>query len=58
MSNEKDSGGLGFLLFIAAMILPIYAAYKDYQLGETVLAILDIVLGIPVGIIRGIMYLM
>lgn len=55
MSNNSDSPLFPILGFAAA-ILPFYAAYKDYQFGEDMLSLMDIII-FPLGIIRGLMHL-
>ncbi len=58
MNNQYNPlyGMLGILASAALVILPLYAAYKDYQFGENMLSLMDIII-FPLGIVRGLMYL-
>lgn len=56
MSDRNNESILPIILTAIGAILPFYAAYKDYQFGEDMLSLMDIIL-FPLGIIRGLMYL-
>lgn len=56
MSDSNENISLSSILVAAGVILPIYAAYKDYQFGEDMLSLMDIII-FPLGIIRGLMHL-
>lgn len=58
MNNQYNPlyGILGILASAASGILPLYAAYKDYQFGEDMLSLMDIII-FPLGIVRGLIYL-
>lgn len=62
--NKKEQTAFGIYMFIMltvkfflGMIMPIYAIIKDVQNGKIMWAIADFILFIPVGTIRGLMYL-
>lgn len=57
MSNENSNFNWGVIAFLIAVFMPIYAAFKDYGIGETTMAIIDIFI-FPVGVFRGFMYLL
>ncbi len=59
MSNQNNntSGLIIMVLYLVAAILPAYAAYQDYQMDKELLALFDI-LAFPLGIARGLMYLL
>lgn len=66
MSNSDNNQELkaGFLIFTVltikiflGVIMPIYAIIKDIQHGNTIWVIADFIFFVPVGTIRGLMYL-
>ncbi|WP_019520496.1 hypothetical protein [Faucicola boevrei] len=62
--NKKENVAVSAYVFIImavkiflGVIMPIYAIIKDVQNGKIMWAIADFILFVPVGTIRGLMYL-
>jgi|GEM_PF-3618399 len=62
--NKTEEVAASFYIFIVVavkiflgVIMPIYAIIKDVQNGKIMWAVADFILCVPVGTIRGLMYL-
>lgn len=63
-SNQNQEAVAGFFIFVTLAIkiflgimMPIYAIIKDVQNDKIMWAVADFILFVPVGTVRGLMYL-